>query len=988
MSTWREQLRERTDSAALRDVLTETYHYPVLLALVGFALYTRVVNWQRFVLGEDVFFSGNDPYYHFRSTQYVVENWPATMPFEVWTNFPEGTSSAQFGTLFDQLIATAALLLGLGNPSDQLVELVFLFAPAIFGVATIIPAYFIGKRLGGRFGGVIAAAIVALAPGSLLTSGWVGTVDHHVAEALFQALAVLGTMVALTVAEREKPVYELVTDRAFGSIRATLGWSLLAGAAIGAYLLVWPPGVLLLGILGAFFLIHLGVEYVRGRSPEHAGFAGAVALTTAGIIALSTTNTLDVSATSRSILQPGLAFAVAFGCGFMAWLAREWDSRDLPRVGYPLAAVGLVVALALATAVVLPNLFGYFVDQVLRVIGFTTSPTAGTIGEAQPLTDPGQLVDMYGLAIAGAAGGAILLLAKQFRVRDARGEHLLVVVWMAFILAATFTQVRFMYYLTIPVAVLNAALAGDVVRFVAGTTDGDGIEIYQVMTVLAVIGLVLAPIAFVQPTALDRSTQKAPGEVIGWDSSLDWLDENTPAQGQYANPDGEPMEYMGTYEKTDDFDYPEGAYGTLAWWDYGHWITTTGERIPNANPFQQGTEQAANFLLAGNESAALDTLAERDEDDAETRYVMIDWKMADMTNKGSAPIAFDDDVGHEDLYSFLVDRNRLQSTGSFNQAVLGVRHKQGYYDSMVNRLYNYHGSAMSPQPYVTEWQGSEQELSSGATFTFAPGGNGTQGRVVRQFDSMQAARDYVAEAPEVRQLGGVGIYPNERVPALEHFRLVHIADGVTATQGGYQRTLASTMTTTPGWTKTFERVPGATIEGTGPPNTNVTARVGIQANVGNESTYTQQVTTDDSGSFSMTVPYATTGYDEWGLDEGYTETSVRATGPYTLLTPPDINGSTVSRDIGRVNVTEGQVLGEDDSPATVTLTEETQNISLGGNESSGDSVDVSDGGSGDGTDGGSSDGADTGTGDSGGGDQGSLAPPSAPAATIAADAEP
>jgi len=259
--------------------------------------------------------------------------------------------------------------------------------------------------------------------------------------------------------------------------------------------------------------------------------------------------------------------------------------------------------------------------------------------------------------------------------------------------------------------------------------------------------------------------------------------------------------------------------------------------------------------------------------------------------------------------------------------------------------------------------------------------------VVRQFDSMQAARDYVAEAPEVRQLGGVGIYPNERVPALEHFRLVHIADGVTATQGGYQRTLASTMTTTPGWTKTFERVPGATIEGTGPPNTNVTARVGIQANVGNESTYTQQVTTDDSGSFSMTVPYATTGYDEWGLDEGYTETSVRATGPYTLLTPPDINGSTVSRDIGRVNVTEGQVLGEDDSPATVTLTEETQNISLGGNESSGDSVDVSDGGSGDGTDGGSGDGADTGTGDSGGGDQGSLAPPSAPAVAIAADAE-
>ena len=39
--------------------------------------------------------------------------------------------------------------------------------------------------------------------------------------------------------------------------------------------------------------------------------------------------------------------------------------------------------------------------------------------------------------------------------------------------------------------------------------------------------------------------------------------------------------------------------------DYGHWITTLGERIPTANPFQQNARQAANFLLVPNASQPL-----------------------------------------------------------------------------------------------------------------------------------------------------------------------------------------------------------------------------------------------------------------------------------------------------------------------------------------------------------------------------------------------
>ena len=83
--------------------------------------------------------------------------------------------------------------------------------------------------------------------------------------------------------------------------------------------------------------------------------------------------------------------------------------------------------------------------------------------------------------------------------------------------------------------------------------------------------------------------------------------ENTPEPVTYANPDGDPLDYYGQYDRTGDFEYPEGAYGVLSWWDYGHWITGEGERIANANPFQQNVREAADFLLAQDEEEAIST---------------------------------------------------------------------------------------------------------------------------------------------------------------------------------------------------------------------------------------------------------------------------------------------------------------------------------------------------------------------------------------------
>lgn len=986
MSNWREQLSEESETKAAVAWLTEYYHYPTLVVLIGFVFWNRIRNWSNFVVDGEVYFSGNDPWYHYRSTQYASENLLGTMPFDPWTYFPYGTSVGQFGTLFDQIIAFVALVVGLGSPSESLLAYVFLLAPPFFAVAICIPAYFVGRRLGGRFGGIVTVAFIALAPDRLLQMTLAGHVQHHSAEVLFMSLAILAVMVALTVAEREKPVYELLVAGEIDTLRATIGWSLLAGVVMGLYLWTWPPGVWIFGILGVFFVVHLSWEHLRGRSPEHAAFVGVISLVTAGLLSLATLQTLELSVTRPSPVQPGLAFAVAGGILFLAWLSREIESRDLSPYAYPGTVATSIILVIGLTALLLPDLFSFFYSQVDRVLGFVTSPgtAAGTIGEAQPPADRGDyLYSRYGLGAVTAAIGAVVIIGRQVAYNEPRGEQLLVLVWGAFMLAATFTQVRFGYYLTIPIGALNAVLAGFLMQTIGTPTDREfTIETYQVLTVALVLLVMFVPLLGLSvagvslgvdntaTTEADRLSQ--PGNILGWEDSLSYLDESTPAPGQYANPDGDPMEYLGTYERTDDHEYPDGAYGVLSWWDYGHWITAEGERIPNANPFQEGAGSAAQFLLAQDEDEAMTVLEEEfdDHEDAQTRYVMVDWLMAEtegqVGGKYFAPIQFHNDYDQSDFFERIISPDaQIRTQADLVRETQTIAHSQRYYDSMLTRLYHYHGSSQGTEPIALDR-------------------NPQDGPPVEGFESMEEAEEWADEFNS-RQIGGVGLVPEERVEALEHFRLVHMSD-VSAIPGEAERDLArqgvnfnrldvvqrdlfnSGLTqalaeddteeaqqralqeaqplvtgSNPAWTKTFERVEGATIEGEGPSNQTVQLSVEIEPENDTPFLYEQHVETDENGEFTATVPYSTTGYDELGVEEGYTDVSAQANSSYTIQVPGIVQEDGEFVQYGTTaDVTEQQVVGEDDTPVQVELEREVFEID-DGEEENGDAETNGDG---------------------------------------------
>jgi dolichyl-diphosphooligosaccharide--protein glycosyltransferase len=168
------------------------------------------------------------------------------------------------------------------------------------------------------------------------------------------------------------------------------------------------------------------------------------------------------------------------------------------------------------------------------------------------------------------------------------------------------------------------------------------------------------------------------------------------------------------------------------------------------------------------------------------------------------------------------------------------------------------------------------------------------------------------------------------VPALEHYRVVHVSEEASETPASRafrfalsrQGQQAQPIEVQP-WVKTFERVPGATVEGSGaPPNTTVTAQVRI-ASGQSGFVYEQTARTDEQGRFSMTLPYSTTGHDAYGPENGYTNVSAQAVGPYQFSTPVTVNRTelVVSRYNATVDVPEGLVNGAEDGTVGVQMTE-------------------------------------------------------------------
>ena len=861
-----------TDAVSADDVLgvvSRWYHVPALAVLMLFMFWTRFQNAEVFRRGGDGFWlQAVDSWYHWRTINWTVENYPWVMGFDPWTGFPEGTLTGQFGTIFDWIVATVAMVLGLGSPGEQDILLAGLITVPAMAALTAIPVYYMAKRVGTRAGAVAGVAFLALVVGQFFARSTAGQFQHHAAEALFMAVAVLAMMVAVTVAERDRPIWELVVARSWGELRRPAKYSALAGVALTLYMWVWPPGIVLVGIFGAYFVVQLSFDYVRGRSPDHIAFVAAVSMGVTALLMTTRIQESGFSATSLDYMGPTLPLLVAAGAVFMAWLARTWERQALDRRLYPGAVGAAVVGSLVVIWLVLPSLYSELVGNLTgRMIPFGYSPGALTVAEVQPPDSvPDFLVDEYGMGFFVAVLGAVALLLRPFFGRPLRAQELLVVVWSVFLFSMAITQVRFNYYFPMALAVLSGAAVGIVVKRVGlGATERlTDLQTYQVLAVAVVAMLLFAPmlppLASVTPVAAGGDPDPesgiagvAPsGDAVKFEPATEWMNENTPAIGAYGGADNAgDLEYYGQYGVPDGdmFDYPEGAYGVLSWWDYGHLITTQAERIPHANPFQQNSRSASAALTAQSEEQAqlyLDAIAAgasvtHERDEAELRdaiaesdtengieYVMID----DESAAGKFP-AITEWTGPD--YDEYLDNEQI-TLREGQEETLPVTGEE-YQDTLLASLYLDDAQGLESFRLV-----QETPRYSLVGFQLTEDGVGQSSQVFADDGYTDDVANVSAAADQSRQFGQVG--PGG-------FYDAHVAASV----------------------KVFERVEGATITGeTDATNGSVTATLELETSTDRPFRYVQTADVDN-GEFELTVPYPTA--ETLGPDDGYANASVR-----------------------------------------------------------------------------------------------------------------
>ncbi|OLZ40174.1 peptide transporter [Natrinema saccharevitans] len=945
MSTDTERVDEGTETSTL-ETLQNWYHLPVLGAVMLFMVWLRTQSYDRFVTGDGTpALAGIDSWYQWRTISWTAENYPHTMPYEVWTGFPTGTSVGQFGTLFDQLIVTAAMIVGLGDPSPQTLYAVSLLAIPVMAALVAIPVFYAGRRLGGTIGGLVSVVVLALSKGQFLSRSTVGQLDHHAGEVLFMAFAVLAMMVALTAGEREKPAYELLAAKDWDALRTPAIYSALAGLAMALYVWVWPSAIVLIGIFGVFFAVQLCLDYLRGVSPDHVAFVGAISL---GVTTVLTTLLIDqagIGITSFSFLQPLSALLVALGCVFMAWLAREWNNRDLDRRYYPVAIVGIAAAAVLVMWVALPGLYDTFVGNLTsRLLPLNPSTGTLTIQEAQP---PDAFFEHvfreFGSAFYTMLAGLTFLAIRPLLGRKFRAEHTLVIVWSLFLISMTATQVRFSYYLVLAVAIVNAAFIAELVQLFSLDLTGSlesikSIETYQVIVVVLVVVLLFAPLLPPLATATAWGSAQGGGphpSATTWEDSNEWLQENTPAPGNYGDANNaDQLDYYGTYSpEGSDYEYPEGAYGVLSWWDYGHLITTQAERIPHSNPFQQNARSSSAFLTAQSEERAelildaiatgesvseqsneeLETIVEGNETDEEIRYVMIDDQM--IGGKFSAITAW---TGPD--YASYVQNEQYRSG---NSTVQLPSSNENYENTTIASLYRQDAASMEHYRLVHEsddyaivggMQVGNQRLPH-YSLSFSQYNRATGQNLETGWSNQTAAiQQQLAQARSNDQ-----VYQQLGVPMWD----AHVESRV----------------------KTYERVEGATITGSvdaesiDADNATAVVSVPLETGPGRTFSYRQNVDVDADGSFEVTVPYATN--DELGVEDGHTDSSVEALGNYTVRAIAPSGNETVQYG-GETTVPEPAVVnGESVDVSLEEIETDTGNESdeTAGNETTGNEAD-------------------------------------------------
>jgi dolichyl-diphosphooligosaccharide--protein glycosyltransferase len=764
-----------------------------LLAVFLIALFLRVYfNHSNVFASGWVNFQETDCWFQMRQVLILALHFPHRMLFDPYGFYPGG-GSVSSPPFFYLLVGFFAWVFGAGSPTQKVIETVGAYLPAILGALVTVPVYFIGKELFNKKAGLIGAALIAILPGQFLWRSMLGFPDYHVTETLFSAVAMMFLILALKSSRGRDISFKSLGRRDWGTLRRPLLYSLLAGIALGVYLITWQGGGLFIFLIFVFAVIQFVIDHVRGRSTDYLCSATAISFFIALIIVCASWNGYQL----WNLQFAGLLI------GFLAFLALGvvsflMASRDIKRLWYPAALVVLGGIGAALFYLADPSLFRSILD---RLSVFTPSAGMMTVAEVQRLTISMAWNDFticFYLALISLAIIAYLV------IREGTAEKTLLLIWSLVMLAATLGENRFGYYFAVNVAVLTAYLSWRALEFAGLREAPQGVEVeedsrdrkiekqgtktkrgkkaksrkdkarkreqavsitrylnarnvYVSLTLLVVFFLAFYPNIGL---AIDRVKANT-GVDNDWHESLIWLKDNTP--DPFNNP-GFCYELYQSPPSGGAYQYPESAYGVMSWWDYGYFITYIAHRIPNANPSQSGAPDAALFFTGQDEASGSQVL-----DRLSSKYVIIDSSMA--IGKFYAMAVW---AGKSQSQFFDVFYQSTQ-TGTLQPVML---YYPEYYQSMCARLYFFGGEEWVPQQVLAiSWNQRQLTSTDGSTFT---------AKVIsdeQSFSTYESAKAFVDAHSDYWIVSNSPLVSPVPLQKLEHYKLIHQSPTAVTTGG-------------------------------------------------------------------------------------------------------------------------------------------------------------------------------------------------------------
>ena len=816
----------------------------LLIACVGFLL--RIL---------PVFFIHDDPLngiesvdtlYQLRQVELMVANFPSYPFFDPMTFFPYGYL-INWGPVYGYILTLFCILAGAATRVEIVRTAVFV--PPLLAILTIPLVFLIGKKIHSTWCGIVAAAILAVIPGSFFFISYFGVIDHHVVEVLFGTAFCLSYMTALMMINRKDWSGEAFKKQAFILV------SILSGLLYLLGFLNMPTMIIFALVATVFTFLQYLLDFRAGAQNVNLLILNACVF---GIAAAGSYLFMQESRTflltMYSLGHPVMYLLIIAGTAALFLFGQVLHGRSFRT--YMLILSGLIAGCITGIALLVPHILGTALNGLLEIFG--QKELAITIVETEVIGAAG-LWELYSFGLILFFAGIVLL---GYRIwKEKRPEFLFIVTWTVLILLASYQHLRYNYLLAVPFALVSGYFVLSVIgygdreyrSFLAwlsltkaeqAETGGSRNKKKKIRVQkekapdewreIAVGCTILLCAAFILNAVwvdLHREPVTVPA---GWRTSMAWIEKNTPDPGiVYTN--------IYTYQ---DFSYPPQAYGIMSWWDYGHLITYFGKRIPNSNPFQagvRGKNGAAAFFM------------EQDENTAETviqalgsRYIVTDVTMA--TSKFWAIATWYNTPDATSPYIIRFNTPVDPAKRSFQSLQFLT---PAYHSTLVTRLHLFDGSEKTPA-YVTyieyippSKEGSIPEIQSIENISWDmlhDHINSRAGEIAPSLQAMVVTKDYMI--------------PASKIPALSHFRLIYESpDNASLTEGYDIREELKQV-------KIFEYVKGARVQGSG------RIQIDLETNTGRRFSYIQE-----SRDGEFVVPYAT------DTPNG----AVSALGPYKII---------------------------------------------------------------------------------------------------------